>query len=154
MPDGPQRDIFLLQALQDITLISVDNAQRIAKLQLRQTFEGSNAKNAQSIMDFKPDSDNVSINPKDNNILQQAHIEAIQELQRFNKSIDAAKPKQKQQGKPFQRRAGNYGNGRGRGYGGGRGRGNGYGGGRGRGKSYNNNWRYQQQGNQNSQENP
>ena len=93
MPNGPQRDMFLFQALQDITLISVDNAQRIAKLQLKQTFEGSNAKNAQSIMDFKPDSDNVSINPKDNNILQQAHIEAIQELQRFNKSIDAAKPK-------------------------------------------------------------
>jgi hypothetical protein len=105
------------QAIKDILLIGADNAQRLARTQLRQTFEANGAKGAYALLDLGPDSQDLD--EKDSNLFQPAHVHALQELKKYNTAIDASKPKTK----PTQRNNGlrtfgNRGRGRGGGFGG------------------------------------
>ena len=128
--EDPQlRGAQLLDALRDITTVAADNVQRLAQLQLKQTFETSGAKGAHSILDLGPETQDINF--KDTNLLQHAHIEAMQELQQYNKSIDTAKQANKGKSGRGNQRFGNRNRGGGKG---------GYRGNRGGGRgSYNNN---------------
>ena len=98
-------------------LIGVDNAQRLARTQLRQTFEATGAKGAYALLDFGPDSQDLD--EKDHNLFQPAHVHALQELKKYNTAIDASKPKTKPTQRNYgQRTFGNRGRGRGGGFGG------------------------------------
>lgn len=144
----------LLTAIKDIACIAGDNAQRLAQTQLKQTFEASGARGAYTIMDLSADS--AEVDYADHSLFQQAHIEALQDLKKFNSSIDSAKkneqPKQHEKPKYNHQHHNRYGGGRGHGgrFGQGNGRfgnrpnfnnggGNYQGGGRGRGHNNGNN---------------
>jgi hypothetical protein len=139
-PDnGPAQLDTLFTVVRDIVVLATDNAQRLARTQLKQTFELGGAKGAYSLMDLGPDSQ--ALDERDYNILQQAHIESLQELKRYNKTVDEAKGNNNNKSGGRGKGRGGYGNGGGwRSRGGGKGRG-GYGNGGGwrSGGSYNNN---------------
>lgn len=79
----------LFEAIKDITSIAADNAQRLAQLQLKETFAASGAKGSYSIMDLSPDS--TELDTTEHSLFQQAHIEALQDLKKFTKSVDTIK---------------------------------------------------------------
>ena len=79
----------LLEAIKNVTALATDNAQRIAQLQLQQTFEASGAKGAYSIMQLTPDSSELDFS--EHTLFQQAHIEALQDLKKYTSTIDQAK---------------------------------------------------------------
>ena len=133
----PEEQFTLLStAIKDILCIATDNAQRLARTQLRQLFDASGAKGAYALMDLDPATS--TLDERDTNLLQQAHVEALQELKRF---AGAVTPKKQQGQGSGQRRRQNGNGGQWRGRGGGRGgnrsrgrgRGNYNGGGRGGG---------------------
>ena len=151
---------ILLSAITDITGIAGDNAQKLAQAQLKTTFEAGGAKGAYTIMDLAGDSAEIDFN--EHSLFQQAHIEALQDLKKYNLSIDGAKkdtPAKGQAGsnRPrFDRQAGRGQGGRqyGRFQGGNRNfdnRPNFQGGGRGRGRF--NHSQYNNNGNSNSNSN-
>jgi hypothetical protein len=124
--DGPAQLAICQKFIKDVVMLSMDNTQRIARFQLKKTFEVGGAKGAYDLMDLAPGS--MDLDERNPSLFQQAHIEALQQLKRFNGSIDASKPKKDQPanfrrnggGGNFQRNGRGYG-GRGRGRGGGRG---------------------------------
>ena len=151
----PQRQLDLMQAaIRDITAIASDNAQRMGKLQLQQTFEAAGAKGAYTIINLEENTADIDVN--EHSLFQQAHIEALQDLKRFTTTIDTSKRQEK---KPHTDNRGNRGSGRrqdfGRGNGGSfRGRGGyGFGRGRGRGEWHRNDNRNQGNGGYNSNQN-
>ena len=83
----------LLEAIRNVTALATDNAQRIAQLQLQQTFEASGAKGAYSIMQLTPDSSELDFS--EHTLFQQAHIEALQDLKKYTYTIDQAKKNDK-----------------------------------------------------------
>ena len=109
---------FLVAALRDVLAIACDNATKNASLQLKQTFEAADAKGAYSLLDLSPGSDDLDA--KDTNILQQAHVEAFQELRKFGASIrkNDRGPSGPNGGRNGRGNSGNHGGGRGRGRGG------------------------------------
>jgi hypothetical protein len=126
---------FLMAAIKDIAVVAADNAQKIAQLQAQAVFEAAGAKGAYSFVKLDPKNDIIDIDQTDHSIVQQCHVEAMQELRKFSKEIT---PSKHADNKP--RRSGggfnNYNRYRGRG-GGGNGyrSGGGWRGGRGRGSS-------------------
>jgi hypothetical protein len=124
LPDSNARSAHLMGALRDVCALSCDNAQRMARTQLDHVFETANAKGARSLLDFTANGDDLDT--RDTNIIQQAHIDAMQDIRKFHTSVTANR-KQQGNGKGRQLRArggrggyqGGYGN---RGFGG-RGRG-------------------------------
>ena len=83
----------LLEAIKNITALATDNAQRIAQMQLQQTFEASGAKGAYAIMQLSPDSSELDFN--EHTLFQQAHIEALQDLKKYTSTIDQTKKNDK-----------------------------------------------------------
>jgi hypothetical protein len=106
------------RGIKDIISLSINSAQRSAEAQLKQSFKGAGAEGSYSLLDLSPDTRQLDLG--DNNIFQQAHLDAMAELRKFKQSIDANKKSDAH----------------GKGNGGGRGAG---GKGRGGGKGYNNN---------------
>lgn len=82
---------LLMQAIKDITSMASDNAQRIARFQLQQTFEAANVRSAYSLMDFT--NQEQPIDSTDNSILQQSHLDAMAELRKFQAAVDKNKGK-------------------------------------------------------------
>ena len=76
-------------ALRDVLVLACDNAQKLAETQLKLTFESAGAKGAYSLMDLGPDTEDLD---DDGNILQQSHVEAIQELRKFNSTFKSSLP--------------------------------------------------------------
>ena len=122
------------EAIRDITTIAGDNACKIGKLQLQRALEAANCKGAYNLMSLAPTDADLDLN--DGSIFQQSHIEAMQDLKRYNNAIGTKSI----QGQRQQHR--NSGQGNGNNYwqsfgsrfrGAGRGRGFQRGGGRGRG---------------------
>ena len=130
---GPEeRADFLLAVVRDVAVLTADNCAKLADVQLRTVFEAAGAKGALSFLNLKP-ADPADVQDKqpdidiyDNNIIQQAHIEAMSDLRTFTNKL-------KPQGSGG-RGARGGGRGGGRGYGG---RGSGKGGWR----DYSNNYR-------------
>jgi hypothetical protein len=115
----------LSSVLEDVIKLACDNAQRLAKTQLETIFEAAKAKGAYALLCTDPDEEGCDVDEKNDNILQAAHVDAMAEIKKYNKSVEV--PKQ------------NNRNGGGRGgNGGGRGGGNGW---RRRGRGGNNNFR-------------
>ena len=135
LEQGPQRIQHLEHVIRDIISMAGDNAQRMARTQLEHVFEVAGVKGARSLLN--PDlAEDCSIDESDTNILQQAHIDAMQDIRKFHTSISQVRGNKnngKQGGRGFKQGGRNY-----RGRGGGRGRG--YGGG-GRGGGFRSNWR-------------
>jgi hypothetical protein len=80
---------FCEQFIKDVLVLSMDNAQRLAKWQLKKTFEISGAKGAYDLMDLNPGS--TDLDEKHPSLFQQAHIDALQNLKGYNKSVDTIK---------------------------------------------------------------
>ena len=131
--DDPASKLEQMQhVLRDVLVLACDNAQKLAETQLKLTFESAGAKGAYSLMDLGPNTEDLD---DDGNILQQSHIEAIQELRKFNSAFKSSLTVPPHGGGGGQRNHNTYRGGNGRG-GFGRGRGaNNWRGGRG---NYNN----------------
>ena len=84
--DNAQRAEFLMEVIRDIAVISCDNAQRMAERQLRQAFELARAKGARAVIDLADNS--TDIDHKDTSLFQQAHVEAIQQIRKFNSAVE------------------------------------------------------------------
>jgi hypothetical protein len=134
MAEEPEQRLRLFdKGLRDIIALSINNAQRSAETQLKQSFKGAGAEGSYSLLDLTPNT--LQLDMADNNVFQQAHLDAMAELRKFKQSIDANK-----KADTPSRGGGKGGGGKGRG--GGKGysnnsygsRGGGYGG----GKGYNN----------------
>ena len=80
------RSEFLMEVIRDIAIISCDNAQRMAEKQLRQAFEHAKAKGAQAIIDLGDNSS--SIDYEDHSIFQLAHVDAIQQIRKYNAAVE------------------------------------------------------------------
>ena len=86
--DDPASKFEQMQhALRDVLVLACDNAQKLAETQLKLTFESAGAKGAYSLMDLGPNTEDLD---DDGNILQQSHIEAIQELRKFNNAFKSS----------------------------------------------------------------
>ena len=85
IPDDAARAAHLLVVLRDVVSLSCDNAQRLARTQIEHVFEAAQAKGAYTLMDFAQDSEDID--DKDTNIIQQAHIDAMQDIRKFNASV-------------------------------------------------------------------
>ena len=83
--DSAARVQHLHGTLRDVLVLACDNAQKLAETQLKLTFEAAGAKGAYSLMDLSPTTQDLDFS--DGNLLQQSHIEAIQELRKFNASF-------------------------------------------------------------------
>lgn len=115
---------FLEDRLLDILVLSADNAQRQAKLQLKDSFKAAGAEGAYSLMHF--DSEEPDWDVTEHTIFQEAHVKAIKQFRAFSATLQQQTKDKYKQGK-FNRRGGGGGYNQYR-RGGGRGRG-----GRGRG---------------------
>ena len=71
--------------LRDVLVLACDNAQKLAETQLKLTLEAAGAKGAYSLLDLSPNTQDLDFD--DGNLLQQSHVEAIQELRRFTNSF-------------------------------------------------------------------
>lgn len=115
----------LEHTVRDIISLAGDNAQRMARTQLEHIFEAAGTKGARSLLGTDISDNDIDV--RDANMLQQAHIDAMQDIRKFHSSVEQAR---KQAGKGKQQQQRGYGS-RGRGggyrYGGGR-RGGGKGG--------------------------
>jgi hypothetical protein len=80
-------------SIKDILVVAMDNAQKMARTQLKQAFEAAGAKGAYALLDFSPDSQDLE--PGDTNLFQPAHVHALQELRKYNATIDSAKKSDK-----------------------------------------------------------
>jgi hypothetical protein len=131
-----QRVAHLQSVLADVVKIICDNAQRVAKTQLEAVFDAAKAKGAYALLQIDPTEESCDIDEKNDNILQSAHVDAMAEIKKYNRSVETTKPKFPGRG----RGGGRGGNGSGWRGRGGRG-GNNWRGGRGnfRGGNYNNN---------------
>jgi hypothetical protein len=144
--DTAHRSELLVAAVRDALLVAVDNAQRMARDQLRGVFKAAGAEGALSF--FRPDSEDVDhtrFDFKDSNVLQHEHVEAIAAYKKMANSVSNNNNGRRNQGNGG-RRSGGKGGGRGKGSWsgqGGRGRGSGWGGGSAwsyrRNNNYNNN---------------
>lgn len=115
---------YLLDVLKDVVVLAADNAQRAAQLQCEGVFEAAGAKGAYSFLKLGPNQNEIEIDQSDHSVVQQVHIEAMQDLRKFSKEITPTKHIQAGKGRGHYQRQGNrgYNNYRGgRGYGGGRG---------------------------------
>jgi hypothetical protein len=86
--DTAQRADLLLAAVRDALLVAVDNAQRMARDQLRGVFKAAGAEGALSF--FRPDSEEVDSSRfdfKDCNVLQHEHVEAIAAYKKMANSV-------------------------------------------------------------------
>jgi hypothetical protein len=146
--DPNQRLQFFDTGIKDIIALSINCAQRAAETQLKQSFKGAGAEGSYSLLDLSPNT--LQLDMGDNNVFQQAHLDAMAELRKFKASIDANKKADsssrgggggkgnghggrgsgKGYNNNYQSRGGGYGGGKGKGYGGGKG-GQGKGGGKG-----------------------
>ena len=126
---------FLLEVVKDVVTLASDNAQRTAQLPCQYLFEAAGAKGAHSFVEFGPKQDEIDIDTADHNLVQQVHIEAMQDLRKFSGEIT---PQDNKGGGKTTRRQGNCRhNYRGRGGGGGgRGGGGSWRGGRGHAAGY------------------
>ena len=84
--DNAQRSEFLMEVIRDIAVISCDNAQRMADRQLKQAFELAKAKGARAVIDLGDNSSDIDF--KDTSLFQQAHVEAIQQIRKFNSVME------------------------------------------------------------------
>ena len=127
--DPSARANFLVRAIRDVVVLSADNAQRMAEVQIKGIFEAAGAKGGQAFVRCDLKNADADIDFDDNNIVQAAHIEAMSDLRKFSSQI---KPKTNNgKGKRNHNQGGGS---RWRGGGGWRGRGNGNWRGRGRGR--------------------
>ena len=113
--DTAQRSELLLAAVRDALLVAVDNAQRMARDQLRGVFKAAGAEGALSF--FRPDSeevDNSRFDFKDCNVLQHEHVEAIAAYKKMANSVSNNNNGRRNQGNGG-RRSGGKGGGRGKG---------------------------------------
>jgi hypothetical protein len=109
----------ILEILRDITTVAMDNAQILAQKQLQLSLETRKFKAALSL--------SKNLDHSDTNIIQADHVNAISELNKFNKIVSPSKPFVPNRGGGSR---GSRGGSRGRGYkrGSYRGRGRGFGG--------------------------
>jgi hypothetical protein len=129
MPNPEERADFLLAAVRDLAVLSVDTAQRAADAQIKGIFESSGHKGALSFVRTAPDGD-IDLDLGDTNIIQACHVDAVKELSSFAKDIKA---NSRNGGSAYQNRNG-------RGSRGGQRFGGGHRGGKG-GGGYNTSWR-------------
>ena len=111
--DPTQRMHLFDKGLKDIIALSINSAQRSAEAQLKQSFKGAGAEGSYSLLDLSPDS--LQLDLGDNNIFQQAHLDAMAELRKFKQSIDANKKADTHNKGGGGKGAGNKGRGGGRG---------------------------------------
>ena len=97
----------------------------MAKTQLEAVFDAAKAKGAYALLQLDPAEESCDIDEKNENILQSAHVDAMAEIKKYNRSVEPTKPKF-----DGRRRGGGRGGGRG-------GHGSGW---RGRGGRGGNNW--------------
>ena len=129
-PSAEQCVHHLVSVLEDVIKLTCDNAQRLAKTQLETIFEAAKAKGAYALLETDPGEQSCDIDEKNDNILQAAHVDAMAEIKKYNKSVEVSKPNNRNGG------------GRGGGRGGNNGwRGRGRGGNNNRRGNYNNNYR-------------
>ena len=129
MQDPVARADYLLKAVRDLAVLSVDTAQRAADAQIKGIFEAAGHKGALTFVRTSPKGD-VDLDLDDHNIIQACHVDAVKEMSGFAKDIKT--------------NSRNGGGGQNRSQGRGKGGYNGRGGGRG-GNSYGN-WRSQGNG--------
>ena len=135
MQDPAARADYLLKAVRDLAVLSVDTAQRAADSQIKGIIEAAGHKGALTFVRTSPKGD-VDIDLGDHNIIQACHVDAVKEMSGFAKDIKT----NSRNGGSCQNRSqgrGNGGRGGGRGgssYGNWRSQGNG----RGRGRGSNN----------------
>jgi hypothetical protein len=108
---------LMVSALRDIIALSCESAQCAAKLQLKQVLEAAGQTSALSLIDLSADT--VQIDFDNNNVLQQAHLDAFSELKTFRGAIEASRPKGQQNKPPSSGGGGGGYNASGRGKGGG-----------------------------------
>ena len=84
------RSDILERAMRDVLALAMDNAQRAAQTQLKQTFKAAGAEGAYALMALDP-SKETHLDLQDNNLIQQAHADAMQDLKRFHKEFTPAK---------------------------------------------------------------
>ena len=75
-------------SLRDALTVASDNLQRNAQLQLQQTFELAKCKGAYAMLNLEAKTNDLDY--EDANLLQQPHVEALQELRRYGKAMDDA----------------------------------------------------------------
>ena len=83
--DPTTRAEFLMEVIRDVAVIAADNAQRMAQKQLKQAFELSKAKGAMAIIDLGDNSTDIDF--KDTNVFQHAHVEAIQQIRKYDSAV-------------------------------------------------------------------
>ena len=86
LPDPVQRANYLLEAVKDLAVLSVDTAQRAADTQIRGIFEAAGHKGALTFVRTSPDAE-VDIDVGDHNIIQACHVDAVKEMSGFAKDI-------------------------------------------------------------------
>ena len=128
-------------ALQDLTVLLGDNAARLGRFQLQSAFEAAGAKSAASLLQCDPNSEQIEFDLSVHTLFQQAHLDAIHDLQQYNSRIDSAMRSKSKNGQQNNYRGG------GRGFRGDRQRGRG---GKGSYNSNNSSWRGRGKGQSNN----
>lgn len=106
--DDVSKAVMCQNAIKDILLLSLDNAQIMAKKQLETTFECAQAKGAYGLLNLA-EGEQCDIDFQSENILQPAYVDAITDYKKLARVVE--QPRKHQQGQRsnrggFQRRGG------------------------------------------------
>ena len=115
MADSPEHRLQLFdKGIRDIITLSVNNAQRSAETQLKQSFKSAGAEGSYSLLDLTPNT--LQLDLSDTNVFQQAHLDSMAELRKFKQSIGANKKSHTHNNRGGGGKGGGKGRGGGKGY--------------------------------------
>ena len=87
--DGARKFEFMSACLRDIIILSVDNAQKMAKSQLQEAFKAAKAPGAYALC--KLESLDSELQLSDNSIFQACHVEAIKTFRSYSSIVQREK---------------------------------------------------------------